>query len=112
MIRVVGANPAMDRISTWGPIRMGEVNRATEVSVLPGGKGFNVARATVRLGCETYAYGFLGGQVGEALREMIHEAQGRGATGVIGVDLDYEVLGHGNGMLMVSSSGTAVRFED
>ncbi len=71
MIRVVGANPAMDRVSIWRPISLGEVNRAVEVSVLPGGKGFNVARATVRLGCETAAYGFLGGHVGAALREMI-----------------------------------------
>jgi 1-phosphofructokinase family hexose kinase len=71
VIRVVGANPAMDRVSTWPSVRMGEVNRAVEVSVVPGGKGFNVARATVRLGCETATYGFLGGHVGEALREMI-----------------------------------------
>ena len=71
MIHVIGANPAMDRVSTWQPVRMGEVNRAIEVSVLPGGKGFNVARATVRLGCQTATYGLLGGHVGEALREMI-----------------------------------------
>ena len=50
MIRVVGANPAMDRISTWPPLRLGAVNRAVRVSVLPGGKGFNVARAAIRLG--------------------------------------------------------------
>lgn len=31
-----------------------------------------------------------------------------GANAVVGVDLDYEVLGQGNGMLMVSASGTAV----
>jgi uncharacterized protein YbjQ (UPF0145 family) len=31
-----------------------------------------------------------------------------GANAVIGVDLDYEVLGSNNGMLMVSASGTAV----
>jgi len=30
---------------------------------------------------------------------------------VIGVDLDYEVLGQSNGMLMVSVSGTAVVVE-
>lgn len=71
MIRVVGANPAMDRISTWPPLRLGGVNRASAVSVVPGGKGFNVARATVRLGETTAAYGFLGGHVGDALREMI-----------------------------------------
>jgi 1-phosphofructokinase len=75
-IRVVGANPAMDRISTWPTLRMAEVNRARTVSVVPGGKGFNVARAAVRLGEPTVAYGFLGGRVGEQLREMI------GADGV------------------------------
>lgn len=47
----------------------------------------------------------------EALREMAHEARERGADAVIAVDLDYEVLGTGNGMLMVSASGTAVTFE-
>ena len=45
----------------------------------------------------------------EALREMAREANERGADAVVGVDLDYEVLGTGNGMLMVSASGTAVR---
>ena len=71
MIRVIGANPAMDRVSTWPPVRMGQVNRASSVSVVPGGKGFNVARAIVRLGMPATAYGFLGGHVGQALREMI-----------------------------------------
>lgn len=71
MIRVIGANPAMDRISTWLPLRLAEVNRATEVTVVPGGKGFNVARAAIRLGAPSAAYGFLGGHVGEELREMI-----------------------------------------
>ena len=44
----------------------------------------------------------------EALREMATEAKARGAEAVVAVDLDYEVLGTGNGMLMVSVSGTAV----
>ena len=47
----------------------------------------------------------------EALREMITEARARGADAVIGVDLDYEVLGQANGMLMVSASGTAVKLD-
>jgi 1-phosphofructokinase family hexose kinase len=71
VIRVVGANPAMDRVNTWPNLRLGEVNRASEVAVVPGGKGFNVARAIVRLGSEATAYGFLGGHIGDALREMI-----------------------------------------
>ena len=32
-----------------------------------------------------------------------------GATGVIGIDFDYEVLGETNGMMMVAVSGTAVK---
>lgn len=43
-----------------------------------------------------------------ALAEMQQRAQELGANAVIGIDLDYEVLGQNNGMLMVSCSGTAV----
>jgi uncharacterized protein YbjQ (UPF0145 family) len=43
-----------------------------------------------------------------ALGEMRQRATALGANAVIGVDLDYEVLGSNNGMLMVSASGTAV----
>jgi uncharacterized protein YbjQ (UPF0145 family) len=44
-----------------------------------------------------------------AIEEMQEEARARGADAVVGVDLDYEVLGKEAGMLMVSASGTAVR---
>jgi uncharacterized protein YbjQ (UPF0145 family) len=44
-----------------------------------------------------------------ALAEMEAAAQERGADAVVGVDLDYEVLGAQNGMLMVTASGTAVK---
>ena len=43
-----------------------------------------------------------------ALREMQDRAAAMGANAIVGIDLDYEVLGHGNSMLMVTSSGTAV----
>ena len=43
-----------------------------------------------------------------AINEMVHEGTTRGATAVIGVDLDYETVGQGGTMLMVSASGTAV----
>jgi uncharacterized protein YbjQ (UPF0145 family) len=45
----------------------------------------------------------------EALREMAIRAQELGANAVIGVDIDYEVLGKAGSMLMVTSAGTAVR---
>lgn len=44
-----------------------------------------------------------------ALDEAAQEALALGADAVIGVDLDYEVLGQGGSMLMVTASGTAVR---
>ena len=43
-----------------------------------------------------------------AMAEMAANAQAAGANAVVGIDLDYEVLGQNNGMLMVSVSGTAV----
>jgi uncharacterized protein YbjQ (UPF0145 family) len=43
-----------------------------------------------------------------AMKELEERAAELGANAVVGIDLDYEVLGQGNGMLMVSASGTAV----
>lgn len=43
-----------------------------------------------------------------ALKEMQERAAAAGGNAVVGVDIDYEVLGQENGMLMVSVSGTAV----
>jgi len=45
----------------------------------------------------------------EAFRELQAEARDLGADAVIGVDIDYEVMGQNGSMLMVSVSGTAVR---
>ncbi|MBC2161892.1 putative heavy metal-binding protein [Listeria booriae] len=44
----------------------------------------------------------------EAIREMEARAEQIGANAVVGVDIDYEVLGADNDMLMVTASGTAV----
>jgi uncharacterized protein YbjQ (UPF0145 family) len=45
-----------------------------------------------------------------AIDEMVEQASALGANAVVGVDLDYETIGFGDGgsMLMVSASGTAV----
>jgi uncharacterized protein YbjQ (UPF0145 family) len=43
-----------------------------------------------------------------ALQEMADRASRLGANAVIGIDLDYEVLGKEEGMLLVTASGTAV----
>lgn len=44
-----------------------------------------------------------------AMQEIEASARAKGANAIIGVDLDYETVGSGNGnMLMVTVSGTAV----
>jgi len=43
-----------------------------------------------------------------AIQEMVQQATALGANAVVGVDLDYETIGQGGSMLMVSASGTAV----
>lgn len=44
-----------------------------------------------------------------AMDEMADRARQMGADAVVGIDIDYEVLGQNNGMLMVTASGTAVK---
>ena len=45
----------------------------------------------------------------KAMNEMAARARQMGADAVVGIDIDYEVLGQNNGMLMVTVSGTAVK---
>ena len=45
----------------------------------------------------------------EAYNELSYEAERLGADVVVGVDLDYEVVGANGSMLMVSITGTAVK---
>jgi uncharacterized protein YbjQ (UPF0145 family) len=47
-----------------------------------------------------------------AIAEMVEQAQRLGGNAVIAVDLDYETIGSGGSMLMVSASGTAVVYEE
>ena len=47
----------------------------------------------------------------EALHEMAMHAQNLGADAVLGVDIDYEVVGNRGSMLMVTSAGTAVKLD-
>jgi uncharacterized protein YbjQ (UPF0145 family) len=46
-----------------------------------------------------------------AMAEMQQRAEQLGADAILSIDLDYEVLGKNNGMLMVSASGTAVKLD-
>ena len=43
-----------------------------------------------------------------SMNEMAQRAAAMGANAVVGIDIDYETIGQGGSMLMVSTSGTAV----
>lgn len=45
----------------------------------------------------------------QAIEELQAEAAAMGGNAVVGIDLDYEVIGPNGSMLMVSASGTAVK---
>ncbi|WGL17056.1 heavy metal-binding domain-containing protein [Microbulbifer bruguierae] len=45
-----------------------------------------------------------------AFSEIEAQARSLGANGIVGIDLDYEVVGEKGGMMMVSVSGTAVKY--
>ena len=47
----------------------------------------------------------------QAMKELEERAYKVGADAVVGIDIDYEVLGQNGSMLMVTASGTAVKFE-
>jgi uncharacterized protein YbjQ (UPF0145 family) len=46
-----------------------------------------------------------------AFQEIETAATNLGANAVVGIDIDYEILGEKSGMLMVSVSGTAVQVD-
>ena len=79
--------------------------------------GANIFRdllASVRdvVGGRSGAYeNVLGDARGSALDEMAAAAAKLGANAVVGIDLDYETLGTGGSMLMVTATGTAVIVE-
>ena len=43
-----------------------------------------------------------------SMKEMGERAAALGANAIVGIDIDYETIGQGNSMIMVTCSGTAV----
>lgn len=72
-IRVVGPNPAVDRIEILDHLHVDAVNRSVGVLTHAGGKSLNVARAIRRLGLDVSVYGFLGGWTGTFIRDACAE---------------------------------------
>jgi 1-phosphofructokinase family hexose kinase len=70
---IAGPNLTIDRTSRLAELRAGEVLRLSDVSVTPGGKGLNVARAALLLGAPASLVGFIPGYTGRAAAAMIAE---------------------------------------
>ncbi|WP_433349915.1 1-phosphofructokinase family hexose kinase [Micromonospora sp. CA-111912] len=68
-LHVVCPNPALDRLQVVERFRPFEVNRVVEVRALAGGKGLIVCRGARRLGATVTAHGFVGGPVGQVIRD-------------------------------------------
>jgi tagatose 6-phosphate kinase len=71
MITTVTLNPMLDKTVAVDGVRRGAVSRASGVSMVVGGKGVNVSRQLHRLGEETVATGFIGGEIGSILERLL-----------------------------------------
>jgi 1-phosphofructokinase len=68
---IAGPNLTIDRTSSLGELRPGDVLRLADVVVTPGGKGLNVARAARALGVSARLVAFVPGHTGRAAAAMI-----------------------------------------
>lgn len=73
MIYTLTLNPALDYILHLPDLALGEVNRTSSETLLPGGKGINVSLVLSHLDIPSVALGFTAGFTGEVLKEMLKE---------------------------------------
>ncbi|MFT9212865.1 1-phosphofructokinase [Liquorilactobacillus ghanensis] len=73
MIYTVTVNPSIDYIVQLPELTLGEVNRMSYDTKLPGGKGINVSRILKELGHKNVALGFVGGFTGEFVEKTLKE---------------------------------------
>lgn len=75
MIYTITLNPAVDCAMTVADYAEGRVNRAESEVLSAGGKGINMSVILNRLGTETMALGFCGGDTGQLLCRLLDKAQ-------------------------------------
>ncbi|MED3691390.1 1-phosphofructokinase [Peribacillus butanolivorans] len=75
MIYTVTLNPSIDYLVEVENFQMGKVNRTSYEVKFPGGKGINVSRVLKRLGNDTTAFGFIGGQTGEFVKRYLRQEE-------------------------------------
>ena len=73
MIITVSMNPAIDKTVEVSRLLPGGLNRILKVEYDAGGKGINVSKTIRELGGESIATGFLGGNAGKTIENVLNE---------------------------------------
>ncbi len=73
MITTVTLNPMLDKTVYVDTLERGRVHRATRLESVAGGKGINVSRQLKQLGLQTVATGFLGGEIGSIVQQLLRQ---------------------------------------
>lgn len=73
MIITVTMNPAIDKTVEISELIQGELNRIHKVEYDAGGKGINVSKTIRELGGESIATGFLGGNAGKTIENVLRD---------------------------------------
>jgi 1-phosphofructokinase family hexose kinase len=101
----VTLNPSIDRTIALSTLEVGEINRAQEITLHPGGKGINVSRAARAYGVDTHAL-FIGGKLGETwMSSQLDKAS-----------IPHTVISHGDAirsnMTIVEKSGKVTKINE
>ncbi len=72
-VLTVTVNPAVDKTVVINHFRPGHDHRCRDPILSAGGKGINVARVLHRLGVDTLATGFLGGEAGCVIMDLLKQ---------------------------------------
>lgn len=75
MILTITLNPSVDISYPLESFRLDTVNRVNEARKTAGGKGLNVSRVLSEVGQDILATGFIGGPLGQYLREQLDQSQ-------------------------------------
>ncbi|NKE07275.1 1-phosphofructokinase [Mesobacillus selenatarsenatis] len=89
MIYTLTLNPSVDYIVEADEIQLGSLNRTSNETKLPGGKGINVSRVLSSLGVESKATGFIGGFTGRYVEEFLNREGVQ--TGFVNVEGDTRI---------------------
>lgn len=73
MIVTVTMNPAIDKTIDVKSLQVGKLNRIKRVEQDAGGKGINVSKTIKALGGKSIATGFLGGNAGRMIENVLQE---------------------------------------